>query len=60
MSHNNELFYIHLVRKNGIKMPAAVATNNKITCRIVKTILINLTTKARAFELSSPSKVKYC
>lgn len=41
-------------------IPAAVATNNSTTCNTVKTTLINLTTSARAFELSIPSTVTYC
>lgn len=41
-------------------MPAAVATSSNTTCRTVNTTFINLTTRARAFELSIPSTVTYC
>ena len=50
----------YLVFKNGIIIPAAVATSNNTTCKIVKTTLINLTTSARALELSMPSTVTLC
>lgn len=50
----------HLVRKNGIIIPDKVATKSKTTCRTVSRTFINLTTKARAFELSRPSNVTYC
>lgn len=50
----------HLVLRNGIRMPAAVAVSSSTTWRIVKTTLINFTTKARAFELSIPSTVNCC
>lgn len=53
-------FGSYLVFKNGIIIPAAVATSNKTTCNTVKTTLINLTISARAFELSIPSTVTYC
>lgn len=41
-------------------MPAAVATIKSTTCKIIRTTLISLTTKARAFEFSMPSTVTYC
>lgn len=50
----------HLVLRNGIRMPAAVAVSKSTTWSIVKTTLINFTTKARAFELSIPSTVNCC
>lgn len=52
--------FTYLVFKNGIIIPAAVATNNSTTCNTVKTTFINLTTSARALELSMPSTVTYC
>lgn len=50
----------YLVFKNGIIIPAAVATSNKTTCNTVNTTFISLTISARAFELSIPSTVTYC
>lgn len=50
----------YLVRRNGMMMPAPVATNNKITWSTVSKTLINFTTSALALELSKPSKVTYC
>lgn len=53
-------FRFYLVFKNGIKIPAPVATNNKTTWRTVKTTFINFTINALAFELSIPSTVTIC
>lgn len=53
-------FWCYLVLRNGMRIPAAVAVSKSTTWSIVKTTLINFTTKARAFELSIPSTVNCC
>lgn len=50
----------YLVFKNGIIMPAAVATSSSTTCNMVSTTFISFTTRALALELSMPSTVTYC
>lgn len=50
----------NLVRRNGIIIPAPVATRSKTTWRTVSTTFMSFTTKALALELSKPSSVTYC
>lgn len=60
LNSNKLIWFTYLVFKNGIIIPAAVATSNKTTCNTVNTTFISLTISARAFELSIPSTVTYC
>lgn len=53
-------YYVYRVCRNGAKMLATVATNNKITCKTVNRTLISLSTSARAFELSNESRLTNC
>lgn len=59
-AEENRVKIVYLVLRNGMRIPAAVAVSKSTTWRIVKTTLINFTTKARAFELSIPSTVNCC